>query len=127
MNRLPGVAHVVSRACLAAPFIAGGTRLLRRSDSTRRSGPKARLPRAGGHRLRRRCRKSGRRPHLAAGVRPELSAAALIANLAPMTVSVHPFWKERDPQKRSIERNAFILNLALAGGLLAVATRGRRR
>jgi uncharacterized membrane protein YphA (DoxX/SURF4 family) len=30
---------------------------------------------------------------LAAGFQPELSAAALIADLAPMTVSVHAFWR----------------------------------
>lgn len=127
MNRLPGVAHVVSRSCLAAPFIARGLGYLRdrtaREDLVRKLGYPA--PQATA--FVDAAAKIGGGLALAAGVRPELSAAALIVNLAPMTVSVHPFWKERDPQKRSIERNAFILNVALAGGLLAVAALSHRR
>ena len=63
---------------------------------------------------------------LAFGVAPELSALGLIANLGPTTVSMHPFWKETDPRSQAMQRNAFIINISVAGGLLGVITARRR-
>ena len=60
---------------------------------------------------------------LISGVKSHIVAAVLIANLGPTTVSMFPFWKAPDPGIRAMQRNNFVMNLALAGGLLAVIAR----
>lgn len=57
---------------------------------------------------------------LALGVRPRTAAAALALSLQPTNVVGHPFWESRDAE-RSSELNAFLSNVAITGGLLAMA------
>ena len=113
-------ARAISRIALAAPFIAGGVEYFRdrkaREELVRNLG----YPAPAAAALVDATAKVGCGLSLAAGFQPELSAAVLLANLGPMTVSVHAFWKAEDPRSQAMERNAFIGNVALAGGLLAV-------
>jgi uncharacterized membrane protein YphA (DoxX/SURF4 family) len=120
------IVRATSRVVLAAPFIASGVEYFRdrraREEVVRNLG----YPVPEADAFIDAAAKTGCGLALAAGFQPELSAAALIADLAPMTVSTHAFWKAEDPRSRAMERNAFILNVAVAGGLLAVITGSRR-
>ena len=48
-------------------------------------------------------------------------ALALAALLQPTNVVGHAFWSMDDPRKAFVERNHFMSNVAITGGLLAVA------
>lgn len=58
---------------------------------------------------------------LALGIAPRASALALAALLQPTNVVGHAFWTMDDPRKAFVERNHFMSNVAITGGLLAVA------
>lgn len=51
------------------------------------------------------------------GFEPDLGIASLIIFLLPVTLTVHTFWKFKDPIVRMTERINFTKNLALAGCL----------
>jgi uncharacterized membrane protein YphA (DoxX/SURF4 family) len=63
---------------------------------------------------------------LGLGVKPKLSALALLGLLGPTTVAGHAFWEEADPKAQSQQRVQFLKNLAMAGGLVAVLASGGR-
>lgn len=58
---------------------------------------------------------------LALGIFPRLSALTLVALLAPTNVVGHGFWEDADPATRAANKNSFMKNLAITGGLLYVA------
>ena len=58
---------------------------------------------------------------LALGMRPRLSAVALIGSLIPTTLAGHAFWAVEDPNDRKLQRVQFHKNLAMIGGLLFAA------
>jgi putative oxidoreductase len=64
---------------------------------------------------------------LAADVLPRVAALGLAASLVPTTVGGHAFWRQTDPQARATHRIQFNKNVALVGGLLAVAVRPSRK
>ncbi|HEX6195855.1 MAG TPA: DoxX family protein [Jiangellaceae bacterium] len=55
---------------------------------------------------------------LATGRLPRISSLALAASLVPTTLAEHAFWNAEDPDERQAQREAFLRNVALAGGLL---------
>lgn len=55
---------------------------------------------------------------LATGRFPRLAALVLAGTLVPTTAAGHPFWDERDPQRKAEQRNHFLKNISMAGGLL---------
>lgn len=131
------VGRVASRIALAAVFAGGGWQVWNQPD-----GPTA----AAGPFLAR-CRKTARPLErytdrqlvrlnaavhlgggvaLATGVAPAAAAAVLASSLAPTTVAAFPFWTQPPGPQRAHHRADFLKNLALAGGLLAVALRQRR-
>lgn len=61
---------------------------------------------------------------LAVGLFPRLAALGLAASLVPTTVGGHPFWQEDDPGAAAQQRIHFDKNVAMLGGLLAVAADG---
>lgn len=63
---------------------------------------------------------------LGLGIKPKLSALALIGLLVPTTLAGHAFWDEEQPQAVARQRVQFLKNLGLAGGLLAVLASGGR-
>ncbi|MCA1822832.1 MAG: DoxX family protein [Mycobacteriales bacterium] len=63
---------------------------------------------------------------LAADVLPRTSALVLAGCLVPTTLAGHPFWQETDKTVRAGQQAHFLKNVGLFGGLLAIATRGRR-
>lgn len=58
---------------------------------------------------------------LITGVLPRAAATGLVVALVPTTVVGHAYWRESDPQARAASRGQLLKNLAMAGGLLAVA------
>lgn len=62
---------------------------------------------------------------LTVGVLPRVAALGLIASLIPTTVAGHAFWKIEDPDQRKAQTVQALKNLAMAGGLLAVAAAPR--
>ena len=64
---------------------------------------------------------------LALGRLPRLSALALAATLVPTTLAGHRFWEAGDEQEHARQRNHFLKNLSMLGGLVIAAadTAGR--
>lgn len=58
---------------------------------------------------------------LALGVQPRLSALLLAGLLQPTNIAGHPFWEIDNERKSFVERNHYVTNLAVTGGLLLVA------
>ncbi len=55
---------------------------------------------------------------LATGRFPRLAALVLAGTLGPTTWAGHPFWDERDPERKAEQRIHFLKNVSMAGGLL---------
>jgi putative oxidoreductase len=55
-----------------------------------------------------------------AGIKPRQGLAALITFLVPVTLKMHRFWEEPDPQRRQSEILHFTKNVALVGAALAM-------
>jgi len=53
---------------------------------------------------------------------PRLAALGLVGSMVPTTLAGHPFW-ELEGAERKAQEIQFYKNLALTGGLLALATR----
>ncbi len=62
-----------------------------------------------------------------AGVLPRLSALVLLGSLGPTTAGGHRFWEFDPGAERNTQRNHFLKNISIAGGLLHVLTAPRRR
>ncbi len=56
---------------------------------------------------------------LVLGIWPDLGALALICFLVPTALTIHPFWKETEPQAKQMEQTQFFKDFALAGAALA--------
>jgi putative oxidoreductase len=54
------------------------------------------------------------------GLKPKLGLAAIIGFLVPVSLQMHRFWDEQDPQKRQAEMINFMKNMALVGAALAM-------
>ena len=54
------------------------------------------------------------------GAKPKLGAMAILGFLAGVSPVMHDFWKIEEGEKRFIEMDQFMKNLALAGGALAL-------
>ena len=55
-----------------------------------------------------------------AGLKPKQGLAAIIAFLVPVSLQMHRFWEEADPQKRQMEMIQFMKNMALVGAALTL-------
>ncbi len=58
---------------------------------------------------------------LATGKGRRLGAFLLAGSLIPNTIAKHPFWTQTDPEERAEERNAFLKNVSLLGGVILAA------
>lgn len=58
---------------------------------------------------------------LGTGRLPRLSALALAATMVPTTYIGHAFWSEGDATARALQRQQFLKNLSMLGGLLLAA------
>lgn len=63
---------------------------------------------------------------LTLGVAPRLAALTLIGSLVPTTAGGHRFW-EFEAAERTNQRNHFLKNLSMVGGLLQVVVTPRSR
>lgn len=64
---------------------------------------------------------------LIAGVAPRLAAAGLFVSIIPTTAGGHRFWELETGAERNTQRNHFLKNISIAGGLLHVVITPRRR
>ncbi len=55
-----------------------------------------------------------------AGVKPRQGLATLIGFLIPVTLQMHRFWDEKDPEGRQREMTNFLKNMALVGAALTL-------
>ncbi|HEU5484582.1 MAG TPA: DoxX family membrane protein [Microlunatus sp.] len=55
---------------------------------------------------------------LASGKGRRLGAALLALSLVPTTIGKYPFWSRSDPAERAADRDHFLKNLSLLGGVL---------
>ncbi len=58
---------------------------------------------------------------LATGKGRRLGACLLAGSLVPNTIAKHPFWSRTDPEERAEDRNAFLKNVSLLGGVILAA------
>jgi putative oxidoreductase len=54
------------------------------------------------------------------GIKPRQGLAALVAFLIPVTLQMHRFWEQADPQTRQNDMTNFMKNMALVGASLAL-------
>ena len=59
---------------------------------------------------------------LVAGMSQRPAALALVGSLVPTTIPGHAFWKVEDPAARKMQQVQFVKNLAMIGGLVAIAS-----
>lgn len=116
--------EIAGRILIAAPFVMGGLGYLKDKPGRTALVGKLGYLRPQAVALIDAAAKLGGGFALVSGVESQLVAAALIANLAPTTVAMFPFWRAHDAGVRAMQRNQFVMNLSLAGGLLVVI--GRR-
>lgn len=64
---------------------------------------------------------------LATGKGRRLGAALLAGSLIPSTIAKHPFWSRTTPDQKAIDREHFLKNVSLLGGILLASrdTEGR--
>lgn len=55
-----------------------------------------------------------------AGLKPRQGLATIIAFLVPVSLQMHRFWEQEDPQKKQLEMTQFLKNMALVGAALAL-------
>jgi uncharacterized membrane protein YphA (DoxX/SURF4 family) len=55
-----------------------------------------------------------------AGLKPREGLATVVAFLVPVSLQMHRFWEETDPQKKQMEMTQFLKNMALVGAALAL-------
>ncbi len=55
-----------------------------------------------------------------AGVKPRQGLALIAAFLVPVSLQMHRFWDEQDPQQRQNEMIHFMKNMAMVGAALAL-------
>ncbi len=61
-----------------------------------------------------------------AGSKTPRTSALTLAGLATLTaVAGRPFWLEEDDAEREVQREAFVKNLSLLGGVMIAATAGK--
>src|SRR5512133_213794 len=58
---------------------------------------------------------------LATGKGRRLGSLLLAGSLIPSTIAKHPFWTVQDPEERAQDRNHFLKNVSLLGGVLLAA------
>jgi putative oxidoreductase len=63
---------------------------------------------------------------LSIGLVPRAAAAVLIGSLIPTTAGGHRFWEFDDTDQRNQQRNHFLKNISIVGGLLHVVITARR-
>jgi putative oxidoreductase len=61
---------------------------------------------------------------IAFGYRARWGAAAIVAFLVPVTLTLHNFWAMTDPMMAQLQMAMFMKNLALIGGALFIAYAG---
>ncbi len=128
---MPSPLTVLARATVGLPFAVLGSNLVRNPDPlvpvVERSGLPMPIDTRTAVLLNGATMVAGGLA-VATGVAPRAGGLAVAAMLVPTTIAGHPFWaKDTEPQ-RTISRSEFTKNVALAGGLLAVAAaRGGRR
>ena len=55
-----------------------------------------------------------------AGIKPRQGLALIVGFLVPVSLQMHRFWEEEDPQKKQMEMIQFMKNMALVGASLAL-------
>ena len=63
---------------------------------------------------------------LALDVAPRAAATLLALSLVPTTLAGHAFWKESSEAGRATHRTQFLKNATMLGGLLFVASSGKK-
>ncbi|MEU9233844.1 DoxX family protein [Streptomyces subrutilus] len=125
------VLRKLARPLLAAPFLTGGLRTLRRPEAVVEvAQPVVRMvgkyvP-ALAEDPRQLVRVTGSVQAaaalmLATGRAPRVAALALAATLVPTSLAAHAFWKVEDPEERARQRAHFLTDLSALGGLLITA------
>ena len=119
--------RVVSRALLGTTFVVLGYQAAREPGGRVKAAEKIGVPmpelavRANGAAM------AIAGGALALGIKPRLSAIALLVLLVPTTLAGHPYWEHEEPQARHGQQVQLLKNAGLAGGLLAVVATPRRR
>ena len=127
----------VGRLALGWVFVQAGTDVLRDPTvpttkaapvlAALRSVAPIDLPAGRGVGAGERGRTGDRRQRRDPGVLPRLSALVLLGSLGPTTAGGHRFWEFEPGAERNTQRNHFLKNISIAGGLLHVLTAPRRR
>lgn len=111
----------LARPLLASTFVTSGV------DVLRNPGPRVELVRAAGLSNPEQLVRANAATHVIGGFMlatnrlPRLSALVLAGSLVPTTWFGHPFWTEKDKERKKQQQAHFMKNLGLLGGLLLAA------
>jgi uncharacterized membrane protein YphA (DoxX/SURF4 family) len=64
---------------------------------------------------------------LCAGVAPRAACAVLLGSIVPTTIGGHRFWEFEAGPERTNQRNHFLKNLSIAGGLVHLLATAREQ
>ncbi|WP_329192481.1 MULTISPECIES: DoxX family membrane protein [unclassified Streptomyces] len=125
------VLRKLARPLLAAPFVTGGLRTLRRPEAVAELAQPVvravgkRIPAFAGDPMKlvrvNSAVQAGAGLLFATGRAPRLAALTLAATLVPTTLIDHAFWTVEDPEERARRRAHFMTDLSALGGLLIAA------
>ncbi|MEU9000772.1 DoxX family protein [Streptomyces sp. NPDC048551] len=125
------VLRKLARPMLAAPFVTGGLRALRRPEAVAELAQPVvralgkRVPALAADPLKlvrvNSAVQAGAGLLFATGRAPRLAALTLAATLVPTTLTGHAFWTVEDPEERARRRADFLTDLSVLGGLLIAA------
>src|SRR5512138_2467620 len=112
--------HVLGRAIFGGFFVYNGINHLKNSEGMARYAGAKGVPsaqqavRATGAML------IGGGLSIIAGLKPRQGLATIVAFLVPVSLQMHRFWEERDPQAKQMQMTQFLKNTALVGAALAL-------
>jgi uncharacterized membrane protein YphA (DoxX/SURF4 family) len=125
---MPAPLTVLSRLAVGVPFAVLGSNLVRNPDPlvpvVERSGLPIPIDTRTAVLLNGATMVTGGLA-IATGAAPRAGGLAIAAMLVPTTIAGHPFWARDSEPQRTISRNEFLKNVALAGGLLGIAASRR--
>jgi uncharacterized membrane protein YphA (DoxX/SURF4 family) len=122
----------LARPLLGISFIASGVDVLRHSQARARQAESLHVDQVGNVDAQQVTRALGATQIvagalLALGRFPRLASLMLALTVVPDAATGHAFWSETDKQTREMQRNLFLRDLGLLGGLLvSVADTGGR-
>jgi putative oxidoreductase len=112
--------HFIGRAIFGGFFVYNGIQHLKNTEGMSRHAGAKGVPAAQQAVQATGAMLVGGGLSIIAGLKPRQGLATVIAFLIPVSLQMHRFWEQQDPQARQMEMTQFLKNMALVGAALAL-------